>query len=68
MSRFYLVVMGITLKNVKITEDVSVCNTLEEPIYEGKKYTIFDFSYTVFVVVGNLNFNLKATLQFNSGM
>ena len=68
VSRFYSVVMGITLKNVRITEDASVCKTLEEPIYEGKKYTVFDFSYTVFVVVGNLNFNLKATVQFNSGM
>ena len=68
VSRFYSVVMGITLKNVTITEGASVCKTLEEPIYEGKKYTVFDFSYTVFVVVGNLNFNLKATVQFNSGL
>ena len=44
VSRFYSVVMGITLKNVRITEDASVCKTLEEPIYEGKKYTVFDFS------------------------
>ena len=68
LSRFYSVVMGITLKNIRITEDASVCKTLEEPIYEGKKYTIFDFTYTVFVIVGNLNFNLKATVQFNSGL
>ena len=68
VSQFYAVVMGITLKNVKITEDASVCKSLEEPIYEGKEYTIFSFTYKIFVIVGTLSFNLKATVQFTAGM
>ena len=68
LSRFYAVVLGVTLKNIQITEDASVCKTLERPLHEGKEYTIFDFTYSIFVVVGTLNFNLKATIQFTAGM
>ena len=68
VSRFYAVVLGVTLKNIQITEDASVCKILERPLHEGKEYTIFDFTYSIFVVVGTLNFNLKATIQFTAGM
>jgi hypothetical protein len=68
VSRFYAVVMGVTLKNIRNTEGDQVCKSYSEPLYEGKEYTIFDFTYSVFVVVGTLNFNLRATVQFNAGM
>ena len=68
VSRFYSVVMGITLKNIRYTEDASVCKSLEENLYEGKEYKVFDFKYSIFVVVGNLNFHLRSTVQFTAGM
>ena len=68
VSQFYAVVMGNTLRNLRLTEDASVCGTLDKSLYEGKQYTIFDFTYSIFVVVGTLNFRLKATVQFTSGM
>ena len=67
-SWFYAVVMGNTLRNIRLSQDASVCKTLDHSLYEGKEYTIFDFTYSVFVYVGTLNFNLKATVQFTSGM
>ena len=67
-SWFYAVVMGNTLRSIRLSEDASVCKTLDQSLHEGKKYTIFDFTYSIFVVVGTLNFNLKATIQFTSGM
>jgi hypothetical protein len=67
-SWFYAVVMGNTLRNIRLSQDASVCKTLDHSLYEGKQYTIFDFTYSIFVVVGTLNFNLKATVQFTSGM
>ena len=59
--------MGITLKNIRNTEDASVCKSLEENLYEGKEYKVFDFKYSIFVVVGNLNFHLRSTVQFTAG-
>ena len=35
---------------------------------EKSIYTVFDFTYSVFVIVGTLSFNLKATVQFSAGM
>ena len=67
-SQLYANVMGITLKNVKRTQDSDVCGNLNAPLYEGKEYTIFDFTYSIFVVVGTLNFRLTATAQFTTGM
>ena len=68
VSKLYANVLGITLKNIRLTQDASVCSTREEPLYEGKQYTVFDFTYSVFVVVGTLNFRLTATVQFTTGM
>ena len=68
LSRIYAVVLGITLKDFRLTQDSSVCKTIDQPLYESKEYTVFDFTYSVFVVVGTLNFNLKATIQFSAGM
>ena len=68
LSRLYTVVMGRTLNNIRYEQDASVCKNIPKNLYEGKKYTIFDFTYSVFVVVGNLNFNLKATIQFSAGL
>ena len=68
LSRFYVVVMGITLKNIRVKEEADVCATREHPLREGREYTIFKFTYSIFVVVGTLNFNLHATIQFNAGM
>ena len=68
VSRLYANVLGITLTNVDLEKGASVCANHEEPIYEGKEYTVFDFTYSIFVVVGTLNFNLKATVQFSAGM
>ena len=67
-SRVYVNIIGITLVNIDQREGASVCGTIEKPLYEGKEYTIFDFTYSIFIVVGTLNFNLKATAQFTAGM
>ena len=67
-TRFYAVVMGVTLKNYQLTQDASVCKTEDHSIHEEKQYTIFDFAHSLFVVVGTLNFDLKATVQFTAGM
>ena len=68
VSRLYANILGITLKNINLTEEASVCVSHEEPIHEGKEYTVFDFTFSIFVVVGTLNFNLKATVQFSAGL
>ena len=67
-SRVYVNIIGITLVNIDEIEDASVCGTIEKPLYEGKEYTIFDFTYSIFIVVGTLNFGLEATAQFSAGM
>ena len=67
-SRVYVNIIGMTLVNIDKKEDSSVCGTIDKPLYEGKEYTIFSFTYSIFIVVGTLNFNLKATAQFSAGM
>jgi hypothetical protein len=67
-TKVYGNVMGKVLKNIDLTEDTDVCKTFNEPLYEGQVYTIFDFTYSVFVEVGNLDFGLKATVQFTAGL
>ena len=68
VSQLYANVLGYTLKNIYVTEDSSVCDSLEEPIYEGREYTVFGFTLSIFVVVGTLNFRLTATVKFSAGM
>ena len=67
-SQLLAVVMGKTVKSVRETQDSSVCKTIDKPVYEAKDYTIFDFTYSVFVVVGTLNFHLTATAKFTTGL
>ena len=68
MSRFYAVVMGITLKNIQVKEDANICATHKHPLSEEREYTVFKFTYSIFVVVGTLNFNLHATVRFSAEM
>ena len=68
VSKLYANVVGVTLKNIHVTEDASVCKSFEEPLYEGREYTVFDFTYSIWIVVGTLNFRLMATVQFTAGM
>ena len=67
-SELYAIVMGNTVKKMHETQDSTVCKTIDKPVYEAKDYTIFDFKYSIFVVVGTLNFHLTATAQFTTGM
>ena len=67
-SQLYTVVMGRTLINVRQTRDSSVCKNIPRSLYEGRKYTVFYFTYSVYVVVGTLNFRLRATIQFTAGV
>ena len=68
ISRLYANIMGTTVKNVNDKDNSTVCKNLNEPVFEGKEYTIFDFTYSIFVVVGTLNFHLTATAEFTTGM
>ena len=68
VSDLYAIVMGNTVKKVHETEDSTVCKTIDKPVYEAKDYTIFDFTYSVFVVVGTLDFRLNAYAQFTTGL
>ena len=67
-SRVYANIIGITLVDLSQESDSEVCRNLDKDLYEGKEYTIFDFTYSIFIVVGTLNFGLKATAQFTTGM
>ena len=68
VSKLYAHVVGVTLKNIRVTQDASVCKDFEEPLYEGREYTVFDFTYSIWIVVGTLGFRLTATVQFTAGM
>ena len=68
LSQIYTNVLGRTLINIYQKQDSSVCKNIAKELYEGKKYTLFDFTYSVPVVVGTLNFRLRATAQFTAGM
>ena len=67
-TKIYGNVMGKTLKDIDLTEEAEVCKTFTESLYDGKVYTVFDFTYSVFVEVGNLDFGVKATVQFTVGL
>ena len=67
-SRIYANIIGITLVDLSQESDSKVCRNLDKDLYEGKEYTIFEFTYSIFIVVGTLNFGLKATAQFTTGM
>ena len=68
LSRLYIVLLGRTLINYRRVQDPSVCMTIPKNLYRGKRYTLFRFTYSIFVVVGTLNFELKSTIQFKVGM
>ena len=67
LSKLYSVVLGRTLLNTRYTQDSSVCRNIPRQI-TPRKYTVFDFTISVFVVVGTLNFRLQATVQFSGGV
>ncbi|CAI8020933.1 hypothetical protein GBAR_LOCUS12470 [Geodia barretti] len=68
LSRLYIVLLGRTLINYRRVQDPSVCMTIPKNLYRGNRYTLFRFTYSIFVVVGTLNFELKSTIQFKVGM
>ena len=63
----YGVVLGKTLLNEQYTQDSSICKNIPKELI-SRKFTVFDFTYSVFVVVGNLNFRLQANLEFSGGL
>ena len=67
-SQIYAVVMGNVVKKVNQNNEKTACQTYEKPVYDTKDYTIFDFTYSVFVVVGTLDFTLSAHAQFTAGL
>ena len=67
-SHIYANIIGITLVDISQESDSSLCHTFDKQLYEGKEYTIFEFTYSFFIVVGTLNFGLKATAKFTTGM
>ena len=67
-TKIYGNMMGKVLKNIDLHEEPEVCKTFNEPLYDGKVYTVFDFTYSVFVEVGTLDFEAKATVQFTAGL
>ena len=67
-SRVYANIIGITLVNIYRRETASVCGSIDKPLYEGREYTVFHFTYSIWIVVGTLNFGLKAIAQFSTGM
>ena len=66
-SKLYGVVLGRTLLNEQYTQDSRICENIPKEL-TSRKYTVFDFTYSVFVVVGNLNFRLQANLEFSGGL
>ena len=68
VSRLYFVFLGRTFVNYRRVQGSSTCATIPKNLYAGRRYTLFRFTYRVFVVVGTLNFQLKSTIQFSVGM
>ena len=66
-SRLYVVVIGVTLVDVNLSQGSTVCETISRPLCSKRKYTVFEFTYSVFVVVGTLEFDLTASLEFSTG-
>ena len=67
-SRVYAYVIGMTLVNEVRRDAPSVCGSISRPLYAGKQYTVFSFTVSIFIVVGTLHFNLRATAQLSTGM
>lgn len=61
-------VMGKVLKDIDMKQESSVCKTFTEPLYNGPVYTVFDFSYGIYVKLGTLDLKVKATTQFDAGL
>lgn len=61
-------VAGKVLVDIHDIHESHVCYTYTKPIYEGPMYTVFDFTYPIYVKVATVDVKLKVTTQFEVGL
>ena len=73
-TRLYVEIVGKTLVNVRDTSlalanvrGTSPCNRYNKPLY-GKRFTLFNFKFSIFIYVGTLSFNLAGYIRLSNNL
>ena len=67
-TRLYAYIIGKTLVNINDVSKSTVCKKFSKPLYNPKKYTLFNFQFSIFIYVGTLKFNLAGYVSLNSDL
>ena len=67
-TRLYGEIIGKTLVNIDIKLKSTVCNRYSRTLYNPRKYTLFDFQFSIFIYVATLKFNLAGYVKLDSNL
>ena len=68
LTRLYAEIVGKTLVNVYDRSKSSVCKRYSRPLYNPRKFTLFNFGISIFIYVGTLRFHLAGYVKLNTNM
>ena len=67
-TRLYGEIIGKVLVNIDIKSRSTVCRRYSKPLYNPRKYRLFNFQFSIFIYVGTLKFNLAGYVKLNSNL
>ena len=67
-TRLYAEIIGKVLLNIRETSSVTRCRTHTRPLYNRRKYTLFDFGYSIFIYVATIRFNIAGYIGLNTNL
>lgn len=67
-TRIYGEIVGKTLTNIDIKSKSAFCRKYTKSLVSSKRYTLFNFKFSIFIYVGTLQFNLGGYVRLNSNL
>ena len=67
-TRLYGEIIGKVLVNMDMTSKSTVCGRYSKPLYNPRKYRLFNFQSSIFIYIGTLKFNLAGYVKLDSNL
>ena len=68
VTRLYAEIIGKTLVNYNDWSQNTWCRRHSKPLHNPRKYTLFNFGFSVFIYVGTLRFHLAGYVKLNTDL
>jgi hypothetical protein len=65
-SKLFAEIVGKTLLNIDVKDGSSACKQYERSLYNSRKYTLFNFHFSVFIYVGTLHFSVAGYVKLST--